>query len=268
MTKRLIAYLLDNSLINHYFKLKIYNFFKKILRTAKFMECIYLPNLTEQNDKFVIPQDEAKHLKALRINTGDIIMATNGFGLMAELLIERGGKNDFQASPIKFQPNYGENQRSISVAVGLLDDKSRLEFALEKAIELGITEFIPILSDYSQTSKYNSERMKTKAVSAIKQCKRSRLPILPNPIKFSELLARFDEYDTIVLADEFGTSPSMENVGNKVLILIGPEGGFSEREIAQLIQFDILKWNLGARRLRAETALISAVSFVSVFDGK
>lgn len=228
------------------------------------MECIYIDFLEEDTTTFEVPDEEARHLKALRINTGDIVQATNGRGLVSEMLIERLGKTEFLASPIRFVENFGEPDTFISIGMGILEDKDRMEFALEKSIELGAKEFFPLITDFTQKTKFNNERMNAKAIASIKQCKRACLPTIHEPLSFSQMMLKLNSFDTIILADENGVSPDKEHISGKVLLLIGPEGGFSERELSNLSSPEIIKWALGNRRLRAETALIAALSFAGV----
>jgi len=228
------------------------------------MECIYIQDIDPYATSIIIPTEEACHLKSLRINTGGTIMATNGRGLMCELRISRDSKTAYSASINKVYNDYGEDTISISLAIGLLSDNTRFEFALEKAIELGIDDFYPLMLDFSQKSWLNEQRLKTKAISSIKQCKRSILPNIHKLQSLLELSQNFGQYDSIIIADPSGKPPSDEDIGNRTIIIIGAEGGFSPSEIALLKSHNIIKWDLGSRRLRAETAAISALSYISL----
>ncbi len=230
------------------------------------MECIYLPELSETSTSIVIPMEEAKHIVALRLKPRERLLATNGLGLMALVEPLQKDKMHFTAIVNSFFPNQGENNRNVSLAIGLLDDRARFEFALEKSIELGINEFIPVKSQFCQKVKYKHERILAKAVASMKQCKRSLLPKLYEPLNFSDLINIFPNYDTIILADENGTLPNLQNSASKILVLIGPEGGFSPKEIEEIKLHQVSLWNLGIRRLRAETAAIAALSFISIAD--
>ncbi|MPN46579.1 hypothetical protein SDC9_194170 [bioreactor metagenome] len=109
------------------------------------------------------------------------------------------------------------------------------------------------------------ERLIAKAISAIKQCKRSRLPKIHLPQTIDSLISNIDtlNYQNIFLADENGVKPQI-NIHNSKnsIIFVGAEGGFSEREL-NLFPTKTIKWNLGNRRLRAETAAISMLSILS-----
>lgn len=229
------------------------------------MECIYIENLNDNDISISVPLDEAKHLKALRINSNEKILITNGKGLSAISTVERKNKNEYIAHTDKYIYNVGELNCLLSIAIGILDSKDRFEFAIEKCIELGVAEIFPLVLDYSQSTKINMERLIAKAISAIKQCKRSRLPKIHLPQTIDSLISNIDtlNYQNIFLADENGVKPQI-NIHNSKnsIIFVGAEGGFSEREL-NLFPTKTIKWNLGNRRLRAETAAISMLSILS-----
>lgn len=230
------------------------------------MECIFIDSLRLEDNRIDVPESEARHLKALRINSGDFLLASNGKGLVCKLLIERIGKNEYRANIIERFPMQGEPKRNITVALGILDDKARFEFALEKSIELGVNKFIPLITEFSSKGKISLERLNQKAIAALKQCKRSMMPIITTPMKANQLADEFSNYDNKILADEFGSKPNPMELEDNILILIGPEGGFSDNEVKLFESSNLTKWALGNRRLRAETALIAGLSILSAYD--
>jgi 16S rRNA (uracil1498-N3)-methyltransferase len=173
------------------------------------------------------------------------------------------GKSNFLLEVRNRHELLGESRNSISMAIGILDSRDRFEFALEKSVELGACEFIPMICDRSQWLRLNPERMRAKAISALCQCKRSLLPELPPATKLADILSD-NKYKSIILADEDGSAPSTSAIEFPALIIIGPEGGLSDAEI-NLIKSDsrTVAWNLGSRRLRAETAAIATLSLLS-----
>ncbi len=224
------------------------------------MEAIYIPELNEFSTNLVIPYEESQHIKALRLKVGDNISVINGKGIIANCNLIDINKNQssIQVNSVEF--NVGETSINISVGIGILDNRDRIEFALEKAVELGVNHFYPLITDFTQRKTINIDRLQQKGIASLKQCKRSVLTEIHKPIKISELVESFNNFDYIILADEFGHKPSSLSAKN-VLILVGPEGGFSKNEIEIIKKSaNTICWNLGNRRLRAETALISTLA--------
>jgi 16S rRNA (uracil1498-N3)-methyltransferase len=248
------------------------------------MECIFVEELNLNSTKLAIPTVEAKHLKALRIKPNEQILITNGNGLSAIATverinknierinknIERINKNDYLANVEKLLPNYGELDYSLSLAIGILDSQDRFEFALEKCVELGVAEVFPLILDYSQHKKINQTRLISKAIAAIKQCKRSKLPTIHSPQTVRHLLENIfnsTEKHQLILADENGENPSNIPITktHNTIIFVGSEGGFSAKELSFFPQ-QTIKWNLGNTRLRAETAAIVSVGIFTNFN--
>ena len=232
------------------------------------MECVYIPELNTKETNYKIADTEAHHLKVLRLQTGNQILITSGKGLMAQGTIIRTSKNNFEANTVKYFHNMGEVSFKIGLAIGILDNRERFEFAIEKCTELGVSAVYPLITDHSQQNKINKDRLITKTINTIKQCKRSVLPTIHNPITITELLENVKIFDRIIVADESGI-----NVTNKLeknintLIFIGSEGGFSNTELdifREKVSENIIIWNLGNRRLRTETAAITSISLLTL----
>jgi 16S rRNA (uracil1498-N3)-methyltransferase len=263
------------------------------------MESIFIDELNIDSQKLEVLKDEAKHLKVLRIKDDEEILITNGKSLAAIATVKRTNKNDFVATVKQVIPNFGELDFSVSLAIGILDSQSRFEFAIEKCIELGVSEIFPLILDFSQQKKINHERLVAKSIATIKQCKRSKLPIIHFPQTVKELLEKISvssEKYQIILTDENGENPSnIFNLTNchcgldpqspqdtvelyqgiphqvrndseavqNTIIFVGCEGGFSENELLLFPQ-NTVKWNLGNRRLRAETAAIISMGIITI----
>lgn len=229
------------------------------------MDCIF-NNFYENDQRIVVENDSFYHLSALRIRIGEEILITNGDGLMAKCSLISINKKSAELEIIEINENIGESPRRIGLAIGILDNRDRLEFAFEKSIELGITDFYPLNARYSSNKKYDTKRLNTKAIAAICQSKRSKLPIINETITFDEYIRKIaNEYDYLFLADIEGSDLELIPSEKSCCILVGPEGGFSEEEIQIIKALENSKLvKLGDRRLRAETAAITLVSAISL----
>ena len=113
------------------------------------MECLYYPDLNRIQESAFLMGDELKHARALHLQKDESVLLTNGKGLSAECLVINCSKNDLTLKIIKYLENYGENTIRISLAIGVLNDRERFEFAIEKAVELGVNEIIPLITQYT-----------------------------------------------------------------------------------------------------------------------
>ena len=152
----------------------------------------------------------------------------------------------------------------------------RIDFIASKATELGITKFQPILTQHTIVDKVNLERFKANIKEAAEQCERLDLPAIFEPMKLNSFLKKPKENQILILCDESGSGKKASEVlpkiqtsnQSEIIILIGPEGGFSKTEFEQLDQTDNLhKITLGPRILRADTAIIAAITLVQEFLG-
>lgn len=232
------------------------------------MECIYISGLRREAKEFTIEGEEAKHLRALRLRTGGKVLATSAEGFVHECTAFEMGKSGYLLRVIGTTEMAGEPTAEYTLALGIIDSRDRFEFALEKSIELGVSGFVPLMTQRSQWLRLNPERMKAKAIAAVCQSKRSMAPEIYAATKLSDILES-DQFATIILADEDGDSPCAASVEFPALIVIGPEGGLTDKEIEQIKQDKRTRsWKLGRRRLRAETAAIAALSIFSASDIK
>ena len=228
------------------------------------MNCLYLADLIEKANEYFLPESECRHIKSLRISETEIVMVTNGKGLSATGKIKIINKFETIFKPSEFIHNNGENNFKSGLAIGLLDSRDRLEFAFEKAVELGIKDFYPLITKFTQTNKINIDRLNLKAISAMKQSCRSVLPMVHSPVSLNDLLNFDNDYERILLADIIGSKLGKLENESPTLVVIGPEGGFSKEEI-EIFNKDkrVEMIKLGDRRLRSETAAIVALGLVA-----
>lgn len=226
------------------------------------MECLYSPELTEQSTHIILSEEEQLHAKALRLREGDSLLLTNGVGLSANATVQTISRKEVICDVNSFIHRQGESNRKIDLYVGVLDNRDRLEWIIEKATELGVISIRFLNTRYSSHKSVKIERLFKIAISATKQCKRSVIPIIRNPISLNDALSSIDtSTTTIILADEYGVPPKSINT-NHIAYFVGPEGGFSNEEVQLIVAKEHSKSiTLGNRRLRAETAVVVGLSY-------
>ena len=228
------------------------------------MECLYLPELKSDTVHISIIGEEFKHLWALRLKAGESVMLSNGNGICAISQLIKISKTEAVCKIIELLENYGENNIKIGLGLGILDSRDRMEFVVEKSVELGISDFYPIICEFSQKKTISIERYHNKAIAALKQCKRTFLPIIHNPITLKQLLEKSFMWNTLFIGDVNGKQISQVRSKESALVLIGTEGGFSANEIKFLNEDSrTINIKLANRRLRAETAAIVALGLIS-----
>lgn len=217
--------------------------------------------------KFQLDKLESYHfIKVLRKNINSEIWLTDGIGTVYRSNVDSIDKNLVSGLIIQEIPNYGENKNKINLGIGILK-KDKMEFVVEKSTECGINEIFPIVMDRCIKRDVNIKRLNKIAFTSVKQCGRSRIPKIDNTIKFNEFLD--ESSDPILVFTETGLSIDA-NLQNKVKnskvinILIGPEGDYSDNEIELLKSKNAIFLNLGNRRLRSETAVITALSQINL----
>ncbi|MBA3941088.1 MAG: 16S rRNA (uracil(1498)-N(3))-methyltransferase [Sphingopyxis sp.] len=140
--------------------------------------------------------------------------------------------------------------------------KARLDWIIEKATELGVRRLQPVITERTIVERVKSERIEAQIVEACEQCGRTALPELAEPVKLPALLRDWPAARALIFADEAGGVPMPAiDAPAPAAILTGPEGGFTDRERAMLLECPaVRRVALGPRTLRAETAAIAATS--------
>jgi len=145
--------------------------------------------------------------------------------------------------------------------------KARIDLVAEKACELGVARYRPVITRRTVIERINLERLRATMIEAAEQCGRSSLPALDEPIKLPALLRNWPSERALYFADEAGGAPFRPAPG-PAAILIGPEGGFDDEERASVRALpQAVPISLGPRILRAETAAIAALSLWMAFAG-
>lgn len=233
------------------------------------MQLFYNPDIDETTESFSFDKEESRHIiKVLRKKDSDILHVTNGHGLLFETEITLASDNKciVDVLSIKKAP---EPKFRLHLAVAPTKMNDRFEWFLEKATEIGIQEITPVFCDRSERKVINPERFEKIILSAMKQSNETYLPKLNEAISFKEFIKQKNEGLQLIAHCEETDKKSLKEVlkpNENVTLLIGPEGDFSEKEIALAIENNYQPVTLGNTRLRTETAAVVACHSVVFFN--
>jgi len=225
------------------------------------MQLFYNPTIDETTESFSFDKEESKHIiKVLRKKDTDILFVTNGLGFLFETEITLASDNKCTVKILSVE-NSKPSSFHLHLAVAPTKMNDRYEWFLEKATEIGVHEITPIICDRSERKVVNTERFEKILLTAMKQSNVLFLPKLNNAISFKEFVKRKNEGLQLIAHCEETDKKSLKSVlkpNDKVTLLIGPEGDFSEKEIALALENKYVPVSLGNTRLRTETAAIVA----------
>lgn len=228
------------------------------------LSTFYAPDLQETNQYLTLDETASRHaVQVLRMKEGETLQLTNGKGWLAtaEIRVAHKSKTEVKITSKEFFP---PARPLITLAVSLLKNASRLEWLLEKATEIGISEIIPLLCQRTERQAFRHDRMNGIVISAMLQSQQTWLPVLHQPTSFEQVITDAVQPQKLIAhcldsenkSSIAGYALSPENK----LLLIGPEGDFTPDEIEQAIEKNCLEVSLGNTRLRTETAAMVGVA--------
>jgi 16S rRNA (uracil1498-N3)-methyltransferase len=232
------------------------------------MDYFYCPPEKISRQSILIDNEEFAHLvHVMRKKVGDVIRVVDGRGNAYEVRLDEIKKRVAVGSIQAFFRNYHEPAINVTLAVGVLKNPSKFDFLVEKVTELGAREIVPLSTARTIPSHAKIERWQKLVLAAMKQCGRSYLPPVRELISLDKFLAARKRMDLKLIAHEKADdSPPVRMlltpVVHSIVILIGPEGGFSDDEVAQCFEAGYKPLYLGERRLRTETAAIVATTIM------
>ncbi len=232
------------------------------------MQLFYIPNISGTH--ITLNESESKHCtRALRLKKGDKVQLIDGVGGLYFAEIEIPDSKKCQLKILDSVHGYNKRNHFLHIAISPTKNIDRFEWFLEKATEIGIDEITPTLCRYSERKVIKPERLKSITISAIKQSLKAYLPTLNGLAKFEELVSQpFDgaKYIAHCYKGNKALLKDMEKKSGKVLILIGPEGDFSEAEVEMAKANGFKEISLGKSRLRTETAGVVACHTVNLLN--
>jgi 16S rRNA (uracil1498-N3)-methyltransferase len=223
------------------------------------MQIFYTPDIRENPE---LPEEEARHaLRVLRLSEGDMVWLTDGEGFFYKAIIQKSNPKHCEVNIVEQckQPPLWDFR--LHIAVAPTKNMERIEWFCEKATEIGIDMITLLSSRFSERRGVNIARLEKILISAIKQSEKATLPKLNGITDFCTFIARPFDGQTFIAHCEEGEKTLLQHCcrpRKNVLILIGPEGDFSPKEIKDAAIHGFEAVSLGKSRLRTETAALLA----------
>ena len=232
------------------------------------MKLFYTPNITS-NNTYTLNESESKHaIKVLRLAVNDEITLVDGKGTIYSAIIISDNPKKCEVEII----NTSIEESSypyIHIAIAPTKNNDRLEWFIEKVTEIGVSEVTPIVCDNSERKVLKLERLEKKAISAMKQSLKATLPQISDVERFSSFVNKpftGNKYIAHCYKQQQMLLKECYKKDENALILIGPEGDFSEQEIKLAIQNGFVPVTFGKSRLRTETAGIVACHTLNLLN--
>ncbi|NND71373.1 MAG: 16S rRNA (uracil(1498)-N(3))-methyltransferase [Rhodothermales bacterium] len=240
--------------------------------TSRSADTAFYVHPSSISDEALILDGENFHhaVHVLRQQEGSKLTVVDGLGTRYHAVLERIDKRQAICAIESRDRSAFETASQIRLGVGLTKSKDRFEVLVEKAVELGVTELVPLRSTRVQGRGIREDRLNRIAVAAMKQSGRTRLMNIVPTQTVSGFAEGGSGWLKLVLSQHENSRAIVEllsaesEVGDCVLA-IGPEGGFTPDEEEDLVARGFLRASLGEARLRTETAAIASVSIVSQF---
>jgi 16S rRNA (uracil1498-N3)-methyltransferase len=219
------------------------------------------------NTSVRIRGDEHHHLsRVVRLRIGDTVLITDGDGNASEAVIEEIGHDETQCRVTARHENFNEPPVPVVLMQAALKNPGKMDWLVEKGTELGMTAFVPLLTERTITQTVKIDRLQKLAETATKQCLRGRIPKIHEPVSLLDAVEAHSSARLLIFHESAPLDATPESLlidGRPLALFIGPEGGFSDEEVALLRGHGADILSLGPRRLRGETAGLAALARIN-----
>jgi 16S rRNA (uracil1498-N3)-methyltransferase len=217
----------------------------------------------------ILSEEDSRHcVKVLRKNIKDKIHVVDGLGGLFECEIMKAHEKKCEVRILSTKREFEKRTHYLHIAIAPTKNADRIEYFVEKCVEIGVDEITLIQTKYSERKNQKTERLEKIAVSAMKQSLKAYLPKVNELIDFDKFIqnANFKGKFIAHLTDDAKPLKDVAAICNEVLIMIGPEGDFAEDEILLAQKFSFQLVSLGNSRLRTETAGVVACAIINAFN--
>ena len=223
-------------------------------------------------DSINLPEDEAHHaLKVLRKHKGDKIVVVDGNGGWYECVIESEEIQNCRLHIGDKREKFGLQEHYIHIGIAPPKSHDRVEWFVEKAVEIGVQEISFILTDQSERKNIKLERILKRTISSMKQSLKAYLPKINDIIPIKDFVincSNTEKFIGYVEDDQSSHLFQSANSNSNYCILIGPEGGFTSSEFKASKDIGFQSISLGDSRLRTETAGLAACHILNLVNIK
>ena len=232
------------------------------------MQLFYAPDIKMSPE---LPEEEALHcLRVLRLGAGSRVRLTDGRGFFYDAVLSSVAGKRCAVSVEKVSPWEKTWRGHLHMAVAPTKNMDRMEWFVEKAVEIGVDELTFLNCRYSERRMVKLERVEKIMVSAMKQSLKAVLPKLNGMLPFDEFVRKEHGGQRFIAHCHEGRKEPLKSLlhaGENATILIGPEGDFSAEEVEAALALGFSSVSLGASRLRTETAALAACHTFSLLNG-
>lgn len=232
----------------------------------KDLPLFYAPQLREEQQ---LPEAEALHaIRALRTSVGDELLVTDGRGTLYETVVTAVDRRHCLVSITREEAWHKYWPAHWSIAVAPTKNIDRIEWMIEKMVEVGVDEIILLRTKHSERKHVHTERLERIVQSAMKQSQKALLPTLRTDVSITELFAEARQSVRLIAHCREGIGPNRVTIDRAftpqqdVLVAIGPEGDFTTEEIEEALRTGFVPITLGESRLRTETAGLIALQWL------
>lgn len=229
------------------------------------MHLFYCPDM--EQGLVELPQEEAHHAtQVLRLSIGVRVGLLNGRGTRAEAELVDVSRKRCVAMVMDSKDHPAERAARIHLAVAPTKQLDRIEWLVEKAVELGVDRITPLQTSRTERIRVRLDRLERVAIAAMKQSQRNWLPAIDPLTALPDLLAERSEARRYFGWCMGGPDAFMEayEPDRDALVLVGPEGDFTPAEAEEMMAANAMPVGLGAARLRTETAALAACMWMSL----
>ena len=234
------------------------------------MQLFYAADFT--SPEYVLSEEESRHaVRVLRLAEGDMLHITDGRGSLYRCEVVSAHPKHCQVRVVEHFAEFEKLPYRLTMAVAPTKNIDRYEWFLEQATEIGVAEFVPLLSEHSERKVIKVEREAKVVTAAVKQSLKAYHPRLADITPFKEVVCKSFEGRKFIAhcGDAVAQKKYLASTlrkGENAIILIGPEGDFSAEEVALAVAHGFEEITLGTQRFRTETAAVVAAEMVSVVN--